>query len=91
MTSLPCPTPATGECRDCLPNGNQPCEECAAINATIDNVLGGDPVTVGERLVAREDDNLRFLQLQAQIQVENQRFVTLSQAMAERKAKDGVR
>ena len=45
---------------------------------------GGTPGTMEDALRTQSDDNMRFLQLQAQIQAENQRFTTLSNVMKAR-------
>jgi hypothetical protein len=45
---------------------------------------GGPAGTMEDSLRTQADDNMRFLQLQAQIQAENQRFTTLSNVMKAR-------
>jgi hypothetical protein len=45
---------------------------------------GGAPGTMEDAMRTQADDNMRFLQLQAQIQAENQRFTTLSNVMKAR-------
>ena len=44
----------------------------------------GGPGTMEGAMRTQADDNMRFLQLQAQIQAENQRFTTLSNVMKAR-------